>query len=194
MNILATLALSTCAFSLAACGGGTTDAAVSTPSPSPTAAPTPSLQVSCPPSSGAGGDNVATRAFYVLVNAFTASHLSEVDLDLDLDATTAGPFTITLSAFQGGFNGALIGTATATPTLATSPNYSLTKFVFSGNPSVTPDGIIAFTMTINSGTGSVFFDTGTTNSSCPMNETNGSTGTLDTTRAAGAPGALIYGY
>ena len=163
--------------------------------------------VNCPPSlsPGHGAQDGLTRAFYL--PRYPGSSLAQVNLYLsaDFDPTGAshpGPFTIQLTARSGGFNGPVIGTSTATVTLAgLAAGHGLTPFAFTGAPLVTRNSTVTFQFSVASSRdrAALSFDVGSCGlgnthcgTNCPVVETNDASGTLSTFRRQGC-GITIIG-
>jgi hypothetical protein len=128
--------------------------------------------VSCP-ANGGGGDLIQ-RGFYV--TGYGAGTLGAVTLQYV--AQTAGTYTVALTANDGAYNGAVIGTAMVSAAVATSGD---TPITFNFGAAVTPGSTIAFSQALLSGPGSLFFDTGV--GPCPgVTETDGTTPPLDVFR------------
>ena len=128
--------------------------------------------VSCPASGGLG--DLTDRGFYV--TDYAAGTLG--DVTLQYGASTAGIYTVALTANAGAYNGPVIGTWTASAAVATSGD---TPMTFQFGDAVTPGSTIAFTQALLSGPGSLYFDVGI--GPCPgVTETNGTVPPLDTFR------------
>jgi hypothetical protein len=132
----------------------------------------PPVVVSCP-ANGGGGDLIE-RGFYV--TGYGADNLGTVTLQYS--AGIAGIYTVALTANAGAYNGPVLGTQTASAAVATSGD---TPMTFTFGAAVAPGSTIAFTQTLVSGPGSLFFDTGT-GPCAGVTETNGTTPPLDTPR------------
>ena len=141
------------------------------------ATPINAAVVTCP-ANGGGGDQIS-RGFYV--QNYGAGSLGTVTLQYI--AGTAGPYTVSLTANAGAYNGPVIGSATASATIAASGDTPMT-FNF-GNAAVTPGTTVTFTQLLVSGPGVLFFDTGNgalgvMDNTCPnVIETEGTTPPLD---------------
>lgn len=136
--------------------------------------------ITCPPASN-GGDRI-DRGFYV--GSFPGVSLKEVHLWLSADS--AGSYDILLTAQRGSFAGALIGSATATVTLnGNLADTAQVTFDFGGR-SVPKGSVVAFSLDAVSGPGgTVYYVVQTTNSACPVTETEGTSPPLDVDRRAG---------
>jgi hypothetical protein len=145
--------------------------------------------MSCP-FNNSGGDQL-DRGFYV---QFAGDTLDTVTLQYFFGAT--GDYSVTLTARQGTYAGALLGQATVSFNATTTNPYQAT-FSF-GGVSVAPGGIITFTQTVNTSASLMFYDTGPgvlgiPGSGCAgFTETEGTTPPLDTARRDSV-GATITG-
>ncbi len=107
------------------------------------------------PFAGSSGD-LTFRAFYL--ENYPSNTLGGVVLGLS--ARSAGQYTIALDARENTFDGTLIGTASQTVDLNTlSFDNLLVEFDFANAPVTST--IVTFKIRITSGSGSVYFDTGT---------------------------------
>jgi len=146
--------------------------------------------VTCQFSPSQGGDSIS-RAFYV--PNFPASSLGRVQLRFYSD--TAGDHVFALTARDGAFDGAVIGTATASALLSgsTSASEPIVSFNFFG-ASVTMGHTVTFAVTpvrIPAGA-NVWFDDGNGGScSAPVFETEDATPPLSTQRR-NLMGVTIY--
>lgn len=94
-----------------------------------------------------GGGDFISRGFYL--PSYPGTVLTQATLAFS--AATAGDYTITLTALSGAYNGAAIGSSTATVTLFGNVGTAvLTTFNFP-SPAVTPGSLVAFTMSLVSG-------------------------------------------
>ena len=135
--------------------------------------------VSCPPTV-AGGDNLG-RAFYL--DSFPGSTLESVTSYFQ--AVGSGDRTVALTARNATFDGAVIGTDTVSFSAADGDSSIAVLFDLGGN-AVTEGSIVTFAYgTIADTGGTLFMQTTTSNATCPIVQTNGSTPPLDTDRRNG---------
>jgi hypothetical protein len=104
------------------------------------------------------GVDMCDRGFYI--TAYPGTTLAHVTLYLAASTTEA--YTAQLEAHDSTFDGALIGTATASfsgcTTTSVPADVKTTTFDF-GDVAVTPGHVVAFKLTKVSGSGSVYFAT-----------------------------------
>ncbi len=128
------------------------------------------------------------RGFYI--PAFPGSALDEVDLFFS--ATTAGDYTILLTARADTYDGTVIGTSQITVTL-TSDMHTLVEGNFAfPSPFVTENSTVTFAMSLVSGPELPYFAVNTIVDPCVIVETNGTSPPLDTFRRQGIQ-ARIHG-
>ncbi len=142
---------------------------------------TPVQLISCPGVVGSG--NRIDRGFYV--QSYPGTSLDRVDLELS--ARTAGIYTFSLSARLNSYDGALIGTSTATATLnGIDTEGHAVSFLF---PSLqVPRGsLVTFTLNYVSRPGEAiaFYNVQTSSEACPVVETEDTTPPLSTFRRNG---------
>jgi len=134
------------------------------------------------PATGSG--DFISRAFYV--PNYNGINLQQVTLLFSSD--TAGSFTFSLTAHAGTFNGPVIGTASATVSLASATgSYVPATFDFGSVP-VIPGSTVAFVISKTGGPGgSQYFhqDGFSDDPTCPVIETEDSTPPLSTYRMQG---------
>jgi hypothetical protein len=128
-----------------------------------------------------GGD-LTSRGFYV--KNFPGTHLTRVRLYLM--TRTPGSYTLSLTAHSAAFNGAVIGTATATAALTTSDQP--VDFVFT-SPPVAMGSTVAFKIGVTGPSSTVFYSVGPclsdwkcTYPGVQVVETEGTSPPLDTDR------------
>lgn len=145
------------------------------------------LLYDCPLSPQASTGDLIDRAFYV--TAYPGVNLTQVVLYLQSDQ--ASEYVIQLNALAATFDGALIGSATATVTIPTS-GFVTATFDFP-SPAVTPGSTVAFTVVRSGGPrAAIFFAVDSSNGGCPIVETEDATPPLSTKRRDGIA-ALISG-
>lgn len=134
------------------------------------------------------GDHI-DRGFYI--PSYPGNSLSRVDLYMS--SRTEGTFTFSLTARLDTYDGALVGTASATVDLsATDTDYRQVSFMFAGDPAVTMGSLVTFEITRTAGpdaenfyhVGDCLFDPSCV-TSCQVIETNGTTPPLSTFRRNG---------
>ncbi len=135
--------------------------------------------ISCPPTT-AGGDQLS-RAFYV--DSFPGTTLQSVTAYLQ--ATGTGERRVALTARNATYDGAIIGSDTVTFNAADGDSSIAVVFNLGGN-AVTLGSTVAFSYGTVSDTGGVLYmQTATSNATCPIVQTNGSTPPLDSFRRDG---------
>jgi hypothetical protein len=133
---------------------------------------------------GVGGDQI-DRGFYV--PSFPGTRLDRVTLYLS--ARTADTYTVSLTARSGAYDGAVLGTASATVALTANDQASVaTTFTFP-SPAIR-DPLVTFTIARTGGAAADLFYAvpgalPTGDPSCPVVETEGTTPPLDTFRRQG---------
>jgi len=135
---------------------------------------------------GTGGDHIA-RGVYIA--NFPGETLRKVSLRYE--TLTGGARTMRLTARQDGYNGSIIGTV-QTKTInftAGAAGGQVIDWDF-GGAFVRKNGIITFTHEVSAGDGNVYFSP-TTGACSNVVETEGTSGTLDTTR--GTRGIKVTG-
>jgi hypothetical protein len=128
-----------------------------------------------------GGD-LTSRGFYV--KSFPGTHLTKVRLYFM--TRTPGPYTLTLTAHNGAYNGPVIGTANANAALTTSDQP--VDFVFA-SPPVATGSTVAFQIGVSGPSPTVFYSVGPclsdwkcTYPGVQVVETEGTSPPLDTLR------------
>ena len=135
--------------------------------------------IDCPPTTS-GGD-VLSRGLYV--DSFPGSSLRTVTSYFS--AVGTGDRTVALTARDGAFDGAVIGTDTVTFGAVDGDSSVAVTFDLGGK-SVTTGSTVTFSYgSIADSAGTVFQQTTTSNAACPVTETNGTTPALDTDRRVG---------
>jgi len=138
--------------------------------------------IDCPWYSPTGGDNFATRAFYV--PDYPGATLDTVTLYLSLPAS--GSWTLSLKANLNSFDGSLVGTANRSVSEPDNSFYAVT-FDFGGIP-VLPGSRVVFRGSVVSApsgaNGNVLMQTATSDS-CQVIETTGTGAPLDSFRGRG---------
>lgn len=110
--------------------------------------------VSCPFNS-MGGDDALSRGFYV--QSYPGTNLGEVQLTYW--TTVAGSYTISLTARDGTYDGAIIGTTQVVTVDLPATTYITKTFDF-GGASVISGNTVTFSQAKISGPGSVYYNTG----------------------------------
>jgi hypothetical protein len=145
--------------------------------------------INCPWYPPSGGDDFALRGFYSL--GFPGTSLKQVVLPLSFPGP--GAYQLSLTASRGTFDGTVLGTATATFSVA-STDFQSTTFDF-GTVAVTQGSTIAFHGAVVSRpsgfTGAVLMQTAT-EPLCRLTETTGFDAPLSSFRRGGIA-ALING-
>lgn len=132
-----------------------------------------------------GGDRV-TRGFYC--SDYPGTTIERVDLHLS--AESAGEYVIRMTIRTDTYNGLQVGQAEATVTLPGGPsNHVLTSFLFPST-SVAPHALLTFALEEVSGPDLMYYAPTTSNSACPITQTNGTTPPLDTFRRNGVRVAI----
>jgi hypothetical protein len=146
-----------------------------------------SLLIGCPLIKGSGGD-LYYRGFYV--PDYQGVNLSLVGLYFS--AITPGTYTFSLTAREGSYSGRLLGTSTSSATLSDDiTDFRATYFSFNQDPTVTPGSYVTFSINVTGPGTSVYYAT-STDSDCPVVQTNDITPPLSTVRRNGIA-VLIYG-
>ncbi len=136
--------------------------------------------IACPLS--APGGDLVSRGFYI--DSFPGTSLKEVHLWFS--SNVAGTYQLRLTAQHNTFAGSVIGTTTATVTTSADP-FDSAQATFTFSATNVPTGeVVAFSLvTLTGAGGSVFFAVFTSNASCPVTETEGTSPPLDAFRRAG---------
>ena len=133
---------------------------------------------------GAPSGDQLFRGFYV--PGFPGTTLDRVTLHFS--SSTAGLYTISLTARDGTYDGTILGTATATVTLTANDLANVaTTFTFP-SPAVTKGSTVTFSLALVSGPGGgvVFYSVPALgDATCPVVQTNGTNPPLDTFRRQG---------
>jgi hypothetical protein len=126
----------------------------------------------CP--NGGGGDQL-TRGFYV--SNYPAATLDSVTLQYI--GGPVGTYNITVTARLNAYDGPVVGTATQDVVI---PGGGTAPATFNlGGTAIPAGSIVTFSQTVNSGPGTLFYDTGSGTCS-NITETNGTTPPLDSFR------------
>ena len=126
---------------------------------------------------GSSGDDI-TRGFYL--SSYPGTNLSTVTLAYTTNIT--GPYTTSLTARLGSYNGTIIGTTQTVTNTLTAFNETLVTYNF-GGVSVPQGSVVTFTQALVSGPGFVDYDTGM-GGTAGIFETEGTTPPLDVFRRA----------
>ena len=136
--------------------------------------------ITCPPS--ATGGDLISRGFYI--DSFPGVSLKEVHLWFSSSA--AGSYQLRLTAQRDSYAGPLVGTGSATITMSANVNDSAQATFDFGGRSIAKGKVVAFSLAVVSGAGgNVYFGVATSNASCPVTETEGTSPPLDLYRRAG---------
>lgn len=138
--------------------------------------------MNCPWYSPTGGDNFGQMAFYI--PSYPGETLGQVTLYLSFPA--AGPYTLSLKANRDEFDGAALGTATASLS-PTGTSFRAVTFDFGGAHAPTGSTVTfkgAVLSMPSGGTGNVLMQTATS-PNCQVIETDGSDAPLSTFRRSG---------
>jgi hypothetical protein len=144
----------------------------------PLTADTPPL-IDCP-WAGSVSDSFGAQAFYV--PRYPGNSLGKVTLYVQARAT--GTYVFSLTARAGSFAGAILGTSTATVTIAATSVFVPVDFVFA-SPAITPLTPVTFQGAVVTNPGGLVFFAVQTPSACPVIETVGTSAPLDTYRRLG---------
>jgi hypothetical protein len=136
--------------------------------------------VSCPINTASPGGDQIDRGFYE--NSWPGYSLSKVDLHFQ--PTVAGSYVYQLTARRNTYDGELIGVATASVVFANTTDYVKVPFYF-GNVLAYHGEKVTFKIEKISGSGSTYFATSSTNATCAVTETDGTSAPLSTFRRNG---------
>ena len=120
-----------------------------------------------------GGGDQLTRGFYV--TGFPAATLDSITLQYI--GGPAGTYNVTVTARTNAYNGPVVGSATQNVNIASGGGTAVVTFNLGGT-AVPAGSTVTFTQTLNSGPGTLFYDTGV-GPCANITETEGVTPPLD---------------